>query len=115
MGSVKQGVFFETMNDGVFVSRFNKDFLLYSQNHIGWTIGKFQIFWNANLTADIQRQYWANYWEQGPGIKLRLPSMPQGLSFTVQALRGEYLVMEGNPRGPIFHDLRAGLWYAFTH
>ena len=27
---------------------------------------------------------------------------------------GNYLVQEGNPRGPLFYDLRAGLWYAFS-
>ncbi len=115
LGAERNGWFFETSDDGVFVSRFNNDFLLYSQNHLGWTFGKVQFYWSGNVTVDLQRQYWANYLEHGPGIKLRLPGMPPGLSFTVQGLRGRYTVQEGNPRGPVFTDLRAGLWYAFTH
>jgi hypothetical protein len=35
--------------------------------------------------------------------------------FTVSALRGAYLVNAGNPRGPNFNDIRAGVWYAFSH
>ena len=30
-------------------------------------------------------------------------------------LRGAYLVNSGNPRGPNFNDIRAGVWYAFSH
>jgi len=25
------------------------------------------------------------------------------------------LIQEGNARGPRYNDIRAGLWYAFTH
>jgi hypothetical protein len=34
--------------------------------------------------------------------------------FSVNALRGNYLVQDGNPRGPVFYDLRVGFWYAFV-
>jgi len=40
--------------------------------------------------------------------------MPPSLSFTVSALRGAYRVMDGNPRAPVFYDLRVGIWYAYT-
>jgi len=33
----------------------------------------------------------------------------------VNLMRGVQTVNQGNPRGPTFFDLRAGVWYAFTH
>lgn len=120
LGAESKGVFFETNNDGVFVSRFQNDILFYSQNHFGYTFPplaslQFQLFWNGNGTRDINRQYWANYFEQGPGLKFRAKQMAPSLAFTVSAVKGIYTVMAGNPRGPNFYDVRAGLWYAFTH
>jgi Tfp pilus assembly protein PilF len=114
------GLFAETNEDGVFVSRFDKDMLFYSQNRAGYTFRsseagfQAQLLWNWNITVDSKRQYWANYTETGPGLRFRVPALPPALSFTVNALKGSYLVQEGNPRGPVFYDLRAGFWYAFT-
>jgi Tfp pilus assembly protein PilF len=116
IGPESHGVFFESTNDAVFVSRFGNDTLFYSQNHFGYTFPwQFQVFWNGNITKDLKQQYWANYYEHGPGIKFRFKGMPPALSLTVSALRGNYLIQEGNPRGPRYNDIRAGLWYAFTH
>ena len=54
--------------------------LLYSQNRTGYTFHaqagsllastKGKILWNWNATVDSQGQYWANYVETGPGIKV---------------------------------------------
>ncbi len=120
IGAESKGLFFESNNDGVFVSRFQNDVLFYSQNHFGYTLPEmasmqFQFFWNGNATTDMNRQYWANYFEQGPGVKFRTKQMPRSLAFTVSAVKGYYTVREGNPRGAHFYDLRAGFWYAFTH
>jgi Tfp pilus assembly protein PilF len=117
------GGFAETSDDGVFVSRFSNDFLVYSQNRFGYTwrpaegAGGFhlQALWNANVTADVQRQYWANFAETGPGFRFRFESLPASLLFSVSFLRGAYLVNEGNPRRPNYNELRVGVWYAFTH
>ena len=116
------GWFAETNDDGIYVSRFSNDTLLYSQNRTGYTLrgaegmGGFhaQFFWNWNVTADALGQYWANYAETGPGIKFRFEAMPSPVSFSVSALRGAYLVNQGNPRGPNFNDVRVGIWYAFS-
>lgn len=118
--SEKGGLFFETNADLVYVSRFNKDTLFYSQNRLGYTTApassfagfQLQLFWNMNLTTDVKRQYWANYAELGPGLKFRFDFMPRSVFFTVSLLEGAYLVNEGNPRGPHFRDVRAGIWYA---
>jgi Flp pilus assembly protein TadD len=123
LGSESRGAFFETNVDGVFVSRFQNDMLLYWQNRLGYTLapvsalGGFQIqlFWNQNLTADSGGQYWANYSESGPGIRFRWEGMPKSLAFTANYMRGNYLVNEGNPGTSNFTDVRAGFWYAFTH
>ena len=117
------GAFAETSDDAVFVSRFSNDSLVYSQNRFGYTwrsgegAGGFhlQALWNANVTADVQRQYWANFAETGPGLRFRFESLPASMLFSVSFLRGAYLVNEGNPRRPNYNELRVGIWYAFTH
>jgi hypothetical protein len=106
-------LFFETNADGIFVSRFGNDVLLYTQNRPGYAITSWlRAFWNANATVDGKGEYWANYIETGPGVGIRLPS---NAVFSVSALRGVYTINGGNPRRPNFYDLRAGFWYAFTH
>ncbi len=116
------GLFFETNEDAVFISRFQRDVIYYSQNRSGYTFAQSeglrglqtQLFWNANITSDRLRQYWANYVESGPGFRFRFRSLP-GALFSVNFLRGAYMVNQDNPRRPNFFDLRIGLWYAFTH
>jgi hypothetical protein len=58
----------------------------------------------------VKRLYWANYIESGPGLRFRLG----GLLFSVNLVKGRYLVNTGNPRGPTFNDVRIGVWYAFS-
>jgi Tfp pilus assembly protein PilF len=105
-------LFAETNDDGVFISRFGNDSLLYSQNRSGRTFGEnFQVYWNWNATVDATGEYWANTVETGPGVRFRL----NPLQFTVNFLRGAYLVNQSNPYRPNFNDVRIGVWYAFTH
>jgi len=118
-----RGLFFETNDDGLFVSRFQNDMLLYAQNRAGFTLAPFdsldglraQLYWNFNGTVDRLRQYWANYVETGPGIRFHFQGMPKSMLFSVNFLRGAYTINQDNPRRPNFFDLRAGFWYAFTH
>lgn len=119
LGGREPGLFFDTNADGVFVSRFQNDFLLYWQNRFGYTLPPLrglqtQLYWNGNLTVDLQRQYWANFVEFGPGIRFRFAAMPKSLTFSVSLLRGVYTLNRDNPRRPNFFDLRAGFWYAVT-
>jgi hypothetical protein len=115
------GLYAETNDDGIFVSRFSRDTLFYSQNRTGYTFrategtGGFhaQLYWNWNATVDVLREYWANYVETGPGIRFRVEALGP-LIFSVNAVRGAYLVNQGNPRGPNFNDIRAGIWYSFS-
>jgi tetratricopeptide (TPR) repeat protein len=115
MSSEASGLFLETNADEVFLSRFGNDLLTYSQWRGGWTQHGVQFLWNANVTVDTKRQYWANLVETGPGIRFRVPGAPAGLLFSVSGFRGAYLVNFDNPHHPNFFDLRAGFWYAFTH
>ena len=116
------GLFAETNDDAVFVSRFHNDLLFYSQNRTGYTFAPSetlggiqpQVYWNYGLTADRGRQYWANFVETGPGVRFKLQSLPKSMIFSVNFLRGAYTMNEGNPRRPNYFDLRAGFWYAFT-
>ena len=104
-------LFMETNDDGVFISRFGNDSLLYSQNRTGRTFGEnVQVYWNWNATVDATGEYWANTVETGPGVRFRL----NPLQFTVNFLRGAYLVNESNPYRPNFNDVRIGVWYAFS-
>ena len=105
-----------------FLSRFSNDTLLYSQNRAGYTFRETesfrgfhsQVYWNWDATFDALGQYWANYVETGPGVKFRFEGLPASLLFSVNFLRGSYLIQQGNPGGPNFNDLRIGIWYAFT-
>ena len=118
-----QGLFFETNEDAAFVSRFHNDMLFYTQNRAGYTFApsaglagfQAQLYWNVNGTTDRLRQYWANYAEFGPGLRFRFHDLPKSMLFSVNFVRGAYTVNEYNPRRPNYYDLRAGLWYAFTH
>jgi hypothetical protein len=100
----------------LYISRFEKDTILYSQNRSGFTFAPahLQAYWNMNLVTDVRKLYWANTIEQGPGIRFRFESLPRSLFFMVDALSGRYNVNAGNPHGPTFHDFRVGLWYAFS-
>jgi len=114
----KGGLFFETNEDAIFVSQFDNDFLVYTQNRFGYTpsLGALQtqFYWNVNLTLDQKREPWANFFETGPGLRFRVASMPSALYLTVNYLRGNYTIA-GDPYGPTFNDFRAGFWYAFTY
>jgi Flp pilus assembly protein TadD len=118
-----KGLFFETNEDAVFVSRFQNDLLLYSQNRSGYTFARAegfgglqaQLYLNFNATTDRLHQYWANYAEAGPGLRFRFHSWPKSMLFSVSFVRGAYTVNLDNPRRPNYFDLRAGFWYAFTH
>ena len=120
IGAESRGWFAETHDDGVFVSRFGNDSILYLQNQAGYTPPhlsglRTQLYWNVNLTTDAKSQYWANFFETGPGLRFRWAALPPSLVFSVNLLEGKYLFNLGNPGGPTFTDLRAGFWYAFTH
>jgi Tfp pilus assembly protein PilF len=107
------GWFGDTSLDGVFVSRFGDDFLVYDQSRAGYTAAmsdwRVQVYLSANVTLDTQAQNWANFFETGPGVRFRAGWMPPSLYFTAGMLRGSYLRSSAN-----FNDVRTGLWYAFT-
>ncbi|MGA1994146.1 MAG: tetratricopeptide repeat protein [Bryobacteraceae bacterium] len=119
MGAETGGWFTDTSLDGVFVSRFGDDFLAYSHTRVGYTLGpselRTQIVWTGNLTLDDQRQYWANFVETGPGIRIHTAWMPPPMYIGLDAMRGAYLIHDGNPGRPNFNDVRMGIWYAFVH
>jgi tetratricopeptide (TPR) repeat protein len=102
----------DTTLDALYISRFGKDFLAYNQTRIGRIAGSLQLYWNFNITADTQRQQWANFMETGPGLRIVL--MPSSY-FTLNYLRGTYLIDDASGRRPAFNDLRTGFWYAFSH
>jgi Tfp pilus assembly protein PilF len=122
LAGTSHGFFAETNDDGIYVSRFQKDSLLYSQNRAGFTLRQLegvagfhaQVYWNGNATVDRLGQYWANYVETGPGMKFKFEHSRAPMIFSVDLVRGAYLINQGNPRGPNFNDVRIGVWYAFT-
>jgi tetratricopeptide (TPR) repeat protein len=106
--------FADAAMDGLFVSRYGNDFLLYAQSRLGYAAGsqhlRTQIYWNGNFTLDSARQDWANFIETGPGLRFTSSWLPPSMYVTVNTLRGAYLTTER----PHFTDLRTGVWYAFT-
>ena len=122
MGSRHAGAFLETNDDGVFISRFQNDIILYSQNRVGVNLGRVErlgsletmLYWNLNSSVDARRQYWANTLEMGPGLRFRWAWMPPSWVYSVNLVRGAYTVMGSNPRNRLYNDLRIGFWYAIT-
>jgi tetratricopeptide (TPR) repeat protein len=119
LGSSHAGLFYETTADAIYVSRFEKDWLFYSQHRAGRTFRwmgseSFQTYANFNAVQDVKREYWANTFEFGPGAKLRLPGMPPGLYLSADWLHGVYTINKNNPRRPNYNDLRLGFWYAVS-
>lgn len=117
LGGEARGLFAETSADGVFLSRFDNDLLVYWQTRAGYTLPgagllRWQLYANANVTADARGQAWANIGEVGPGLRFRLEPMPA--TFSVNLLRGAYTRPGYEPRRPNFVDVRIGLWYAFS-
>ncbi|MBE0657182.1 MAG: tetratricopeptide repeat protein [Bryobacteraceae bacterium] len=110
------GWFAEAGLDGVYVSRFRNDVLAYVQARTGYTVnGAFQLLWNWQVTADRLGEYWGNFVEAGPGVRLRWSTLPKGVTFRIDTLRGVHLRNASNPLRPNYWDFRAGLWYGFTH
>jgi len=110
--------FADTTDDMVYVHRFDNDTLFYSQNRFGHDLPfdkiMAQLYWNWNTTFDVKHEYWANFFETGPGLRFRFPQLPKSMAFSINMLRGDYLIMAGNPHPQVFYDLRLGVWYAFT-
>jgi hypothetical protein len=65
---------------------------------------------NGNVVTDVQRQYWANTFEFGPGVRFRPSWLPKNVYFSGDFLRG--LFMSSNHSG--YNDMRIGFWYAKT-
>jgi Flp pilus assembly protein TadD len=126
----RPGFFYETSADAVYISRFDKDWLFYSQHRMGRTLhflhrDYLQAYANVNYTGDMKRQGWANTVEFGPGARLHLPWLPPGVYLSADWLRGFYTITKGNPRCPSYTDpsnppcpgytdFRLGFWYAAT-
>jgi len=105
------GVFLDTTADGLFISRFNQDFLLYGQSRMGYVASRhLQLYWNGNFTVDAKGQDWANFAETGPGVRLLRIPLPGTMWVSADFLRGVYLI--GGRAS--FSDIRLGVWYAFT-
>jgi hypothetical protein len=108
------GWFRDTAIDGVFLSRFGNDFLVYEQGRFGYTTRQIrgahiELYMNGNATLDVRREQWANFLETGPGIRLNgLPR--EGVRLGVDILRGRYVT---GARG-YYSDVRVGIWYAFS-
>jgi hypothetical protein len=111
-GAENGGLFFTTNGDAVFVSRFDRNTLFYSQNRAGYTTARgIQMLLNVNCTADVKRVWWGNFCESGPGLRW---NVSPGLVFSLDAVRGRHLIQAGNPRSADYYDFRAGFWYAIT-
>lgn len=119
LGSDETGVFQEVNLDTVYISRFDHDVLSYFQYRPGyrlptWRWVRAQTYLNWNVTVDRSRQYWGNYAEAGPGVRLRVPKINPPMNLSFDFVRGVHLSNRGNTRRPNYFDVRAGLWYSFS-
>lgn len=121
LGSAEPGWFAETGLDAVFASRFENDLFLYSQTRTGYTLPplaggvQVQLLTHWNVTVDRNRLWWGNSAEAGPGVRVKVPWLPTGMTLRAELLRGAHLKNSGNPLRPNYWDFRTGVWYAFSH
>lgn len=119
-GGRDPGLFHEVNLDGVYASRFRHDLLIYAQNRSGYTFApslggtQAQVYAVWNATADRKSEYWGNFVEAGLGVRIYSPSLPQGMSWRAEFVRGAHLRNASNPWGPNYWDFRTGIWYART-
>lgn len=119
LGQSHPGRFAEFNFDGVYLSRFDHNLLGYWQLRPGYRLpnrGRLQAqaYWNFNLTAGRNRDYWGNFVEAGPGIRIRVPGVTPPMNFSVDVLRGVHLSNKFNPGRPNYYDVRMGVWYSFA-
>ena len=127
LGAHTPGYFYETTADAIYISRFSKDWMFYSQHRAGRTFrlqdnSTAQLLFNVNYVGDVKSLYWANSVEIGPGAKIHLPRMRPNVYLSADFLRGIYLkgdyyppcAVRGCPPQPNYYDLRVSFWYAFT-
>lgn len=118
LGSKNSGFFYENTGDAKYVSQFDKDWFLISQNRFGRTfhIGSTsaQLLLNATYLYNFKNEYWADYFEMGPGIRIHLRWMPPNVYAMTDLIHGVYTNNLGNPRKPNYNDIRVGFWYAVT-
>jgi len=127
LGSHTPGFFYETTADAIYVSRFDKDWMFYSQHRSGrtfhaWDKSAAQLLMNFNFVTDVKSQYWANTVEIGPGAKVHLPFMRPNVYLSADYLHGFYLrgdyyppcALKGCAPESTYNDVRVSFWYAFT-
>jgi len=127
LGSKTPGFFYETTADAIYVSRFDKDWMFYSQHRAGrtfhaWDKTTAQVLFNVNYVGDVKSQYWANSLEIGPGAKVHLPWMRPNVYLSADLLHGFYLrgdyyppcALKGCAPQAGYNDVRVSFWYAFT-
>ncbi len=107
------GLFWQAANSANYASRFGNDVIFSTQHRLGYSFHRFQAGIVMGAAVDSLRQYWANYLEAGPTVRIQLPWLPASAS--VDFVRGRNYVLTGNPRLPNYWDFRVSLWYAFLY
>ena len=115
--SSEGGWFAMSTADAVYLSRFDNNTLFYGQNRIGYHApsAPLQFYINLNITTDLKRMDWANYYEIGPGVRWRAPGMPKALYLFADFVYGRHMLKGDGSRSRRFADLRVGVWYALTY
>ena len=98
-----------------YASRFGHNVLLSLRPRWGYVWGRWELGWLASWSRDTRSEFWGNFFETGPALRVRLPDVLQGLTVQVEWVGGHHYAGRGNPGPPGYRDLRIGFWYAITH
>jgi Tfp pilus assembly protein PilF len=115
LGSETPGAFYVMENGVNYASRFGNNIMFGTQNRVGYTLGRVQAGWLVGASTDTRREYWANFVELGPSMRMTVPGLPAGMVINAEFVRGRNFFNEYNPRKPDYWDLRVGLLYALTY
>jgi hypothetical protein len=105
------GWFADTSADGLYMSRFDKDYLLYDQSRAAtwFRVSHVQLYWNGNFTLDLKGRLGPISPRQGPEFAFRARWMPKSMWITANLCAACTVTT-----GLTFNDIRLGVWYAFT-
>lgn len=103
--------FAEVYGSAGYYSRYRDNGIAYAQARAGWRLtaaAPLYGYLRLNLTKDVNRDFYNNVAEIGPGLEWRAGG-PLALSARAEYLGGVYLGIEGrdpNPYGPTYDDFR---------
>jgi hypothetical protein len=87
----KTGFFVDTSADGLYMSRFDKDYLLYGQSRAGYVVSRAALF-ERQSNRRREEPNLGNFAETGPGVRVSSALLEKSKWITANWLHAIYLI-----------------------